>query len=126
MSCEFEGGIAYFVYRNDHPGERFLTRGIHNGELGAKVVEHGAVSDLAYENGGLGGCLPKQTTGLGGNEVNAVGTCPLINFGLLVEGNARKDNLLWDLHQPCVICHVGDMETHLEYVIDDVSVSFTT
>ena len=101
VSCEFEGGIAYFVYRNDHPGERFLTRGIHNGELGAEVGEHGAASDLAYGKGGLGGCLPKQTTGLRSNKVNAVGMCPLIDFELLAEGNTREDDNLRDLRQPC-------------------------
>lgn len=88
--CGFEGGIVYLVYRNDHLGERFFTRGIHNGEPGTKVFEHGAVSDFAYGNGRLGGFLPKQTTGLGGNDTNAVGTCPSIDFELLVEGMPEK------------------------------------
>ena len=40
---EFWGWVVYLFYRHNHSGERFLASGIDNGELGAEVIEHGAV-----------------------------------------------------------------------------------
>ena len=103
-------GIGYLVYGHNHSGERFLACGIHNGKPGTEVIEYGAVrGSLAHEKeGGLGGCLPKQTTGLRGNEVNTVGMCPLVDLELFAEWNAREDDELRGLRQSCVIRHVGE------------------
>jgi len=107
---ELEVWIAYLLYRHNHSGERFLASRIDNGKLGAKVIEHGAVQGVLApgKEGGPGGCIPKQTTGFRGNEVNTVGVRPLIDLELFAEGNAREDNNLRGLRQSRAIRPVGE------------------
>ena len=66
------------------------------------------------DEGKLGRELPKQTTGLRGDEVNAIGMRPLIDFELLTEGNTREDDNLRDLRHSRVTRHVGERRTHLK------------
>ena len=52
---------------------------------------------MSENEGRLSGCLPKQTTGLRGDEVNTIGVRPLVDFELFAEGNTRENDNLRDL-----------------------------